>query len=171
MRRRLAGGHSDLRRGRSAQSRQRTRASIDEWMTTLFWMDSPKPLEAAWSMERVERCWVQIWSTASQVASQRDAMCVLNVGFSQTASRARFVSLTGEAGLSVQLHFLDIPAGERWDRVEARNASKGDTYHLPFDVAREMFEFVEILWEPPTREEMLACNGIRVSSIADQHSA
>jgi predicted kinase len=32
------------------------RFSIDEWMSALFWMDSPLPLEPAWSMERVERC-------------------------------------------------------------------------------------------------------------------
>ena len=42
--------------------------SIDEWMTRLFWKDSPQPLEPSWSMERVERCLAQIWSTASRVA-------------------------------------------------------------------------------------------------------
>jgi predicted kinase len=28
------------------------RFSIDERMSALFWMDSPQPLEAAWSVER-----------------------------------------------------------------------------------------------------------------------
>jgi hypothetical protein len=49
--------------------------------------------------------------------------------------------------------------------VEARNAQKGETYQLGFDVTREMFDFVEGLWEPPTEAEMLAYNGIRTSGI------
>jgi len=55
------------------------------------------------------------------------------------------------------------PAQERWRRVEARNRAKGGNNHLPFDVTREMFEFVESLWEPPTDGEMDASNGVRVS--------
>jgi len=46
--------------------------------------------------------------------------------------------------------------------VEARNAQKGETYQLGFDVTREMFDFVEGLWEPPTDAEMLAYNGVRI---------
>jgi hypothetical protein len=49
------------------------------------------------------------------------------------------------------------------DGVEARNAQKGETYQLGFDVTREMFDFVEGLWAPPTAAEMLAYNGIRTS--------
>jgi len=96
-------------------------------MTTLFWMDSPQPLESSWSMERVERCLAQIWTTASCVA-ERGIPCVLDIGLGQAASRARVVKLAGQAGLSVQLHVVDAPAEERWRRVEARNAGKGDTY-------------------------------------------
>jgi predicted kinase len=137
------------------------RFSIDEWMTTLFWMDSPQPLEPAWSIERVERCLAQIWATASQVAA-RGVPCVLDVGLGRAQHRARFVTLAGEAGLSVQLHFIDVPAQERWRRVQHRNAAKGGTHNLPFDVTREMFDFVETLWEPPTDREMALCNGVRV---------
>ena len=32
------------------------RFSIDAWMAALFWMDTPQPLDPAWSIERVERC-------------------------------------------------------------------------------------------------------------------
>ena len=139
------------------------RFSIDEWMSALFWMDTPQPLDPVWSMERVDRCSAQIWRTAAQVA-ERGVPCILDLGFSLTAQRTRYVGLAREAGLSVQLHFLDAPADERWRRVEARNRQKGETYQLGFDVTREMFDFVEGLWEPPTDAEMAACNGIRVSS-------
>lgn len=73
-------------------------------------------------------------------------------------------NLATEARLSVQLHWLDVPAQERWRRVEVRNAEKGVTYQLPFDVTREMFDFCETTWEPPPDEEMVAYDGIRVSS-------
>ena len=36
-------------------------------------------------------------------------------------------------------------------------------YQLGFDVTREMFDFVESLWEPPTDAEMRAYNGVRSS--------
>jgi predicted kinase len=138
------------------------RFSVDEWMTSLFWMDSPRPLEPIWSMERVERCLKLIWSTASRIAD-RGVPCVLDVALSQARSRARFVGLAGELGLSTQLHFLDVPSQERWRRVEERNRAKGGTHHLPFEVTREMFDFVESLWEPPTDAELAASNGVRIS--------
>ena len=140
------------------------RFSVDEWMATLFWMDTPQPLSPAWSMERVERCLMQIWAVALQIAA-RNTPCVLDLGFSQAQSRMKFADLAEAAGLSVQLHFIDVPAEERWRRVETRNARKGETYQLGFDITREMFDFVEGLWEPPTDAEMLAYHGVRTSNI------
>lgn len=158
--------------GKSTYARELTerigavRFSIDEWMTKLFWMDSPKPLEPTWSMERVERCLAQIWGLASRVA-ERGVPCVLDVGLGQASSRARFVKLAGNLDLPVQLHFIDVPAEERWRRVEARNAHAGDGSHLPFAITREMFSFVESMWEPPTDEELAACNGVRIVNARD----
>jgi predicted kinase len=88
---------------------------------------------------------------------------VLDIGFGQAQSRARFAELARQGGLSVRLHFLDVAANERWRRVQQRNNSKGETCHLPFDVTREMFDFVETSWEPPTDEELALYNGVRVS--------
>jgi predicted kinase len=138
------------------------RFSIDEWMTRLFWMDSPTPISPEWSTERVERCLTQIWATAVGVAA-RGVPCVLDVGLSQASMRARFATLAHEQGWSVQLHFLDVPAAERWRRVQARNAGKGKAHRLPFEISREMFDFVESLWEPPTGLELSALNGVRPS--------
>jgi hypothetical protein len=71
----------------------------------------------------------------------------------------KFADLARGAGLAVELHFLDVPAGERWRRIEARNATKAETYQLSFDVTREMFDFVESIWEPPTQDEIVALDG------------
>jgi predicted kinase len=143
------------------------RFSIDEWMATLFWMDAPKPLESGWAMERVSRCNRQIWNTALQVA-KRGMSCVLDLGFGQRSNRSKFAALAREAGLPVELHVLDVPASERWRRVEARNAAKGQTYQLPFAVTREMFDFVESIWEPPTDAELATLNGVVVSAANDR---
>jgi predicted kinase len=64
------------------------RFSIDEWMTALFWMDTPQPLDPAWSMQRFGRCLTQIWAVTLRVAA-RGVPCVLDIGFGQTQSRAK----------------------------------------------------------------------------------
>ncbi|MGD0865233.1 MAG: ATP-binding protein [Rhizomicrobium sp.] len=137
------------------------RFSIDEWMASLFWMDSPQPIESAWAMARVERCMDRIWDTAREVAS-RGVPCVLDLGLGQRVHREKFALLAKDLGLSLQLHYLEVPAAERWRRVQARNDAKTGTYQLPFDVTREMFDFVEGIFEPPDAAEMAACNGIAI---------
>lgn len=137
------------------------RFSIDEWMTALFGKDTPQPLSVAWAMERVERCNAQIWAVAQRIA-ERGIPCVLDVGLTRAESRARFAGLARDAGLTIQLHFIDTPVEERWRRVEGRNAEKGDTYQ--FAVTRKMFEFVESIWEAPTDAEMQDYGGIRISA-------
>ncbi|HTO80224.1 MAG TPA: ATP-binding protein [Methylocystis sp.] len=138
------------------------RFSIDEWMAALFWMDTPKPLEPGWSIERVERCYAQMWRVASEVAD-RGLPVVLDWGFGGADLRARYAALAAEASLPVKLHLLDVPADERWRRVNLRNATRGTSYQLPFDVTREMFDFVETRWEPPSAEELAALSGVVVT--------
>ena len=137
--------------------------SIDQLMATLYWMDSPQPLNPSWSLGRVERCSRQIWAVA-QAAAARNVPCVLDLGFSTKADRAHVVGLARGAGLPLQLHFLDVSAEERWRRVETRNRDNGPTHQLQFQVTREMFDFVEGRWEPPSDAEMAACDGIRITS-------
>ena len=40
------------------------RFSIDEWMTRLYWMDSPEKKDFEWAMERIARCEEQIAAEA-----------------------------------------------------------------------------------------------------------
>jgi predicted kinase len=138
------------------------RFSIDEWMADLFWPDAPQPIEAGWALERIERCYRRIWATATSVA-ERGVPCVLDLGFTTRAARARFADLARTAGLGVRLHFVDVPVEERWRRVQARNAGQGGTRHLAFEIDRGMFDFVEGMWEPPGEAEMAALDGVRAS--------
>ena len=145
--------------------------SIDEWMVTLFWDDSPQPVEFEWTMERVNRCEAQMWAVAQQV-TQYNIPAVLDLGFTTRDHRMKFVRLATESRLSVQLHFLDLPREERWQRVQTRNAAreeslgKGKTVGKAFqlEVDKEMFNFVEDMWEPPDDDEMEALNGVRVTA-------
>ena len=139
------------------------RFSVDEWMTVLFWMDSPQPLQPAWSLERVQRCSKQIWDTAVQVA-KAGTPCMLEAGFAIRANRRRYADLAREAGLSVQLHVLDLPTEDRWERVQRRNRRDEGQDQLTFAITREMFDFTETFWEPPTPEEMAEFAGVYVRS-------
>ncbi len=137
--------------------------SIDEWMAALFWMDSPAPNDPAWALERVERCMTQIWTVAARVA-ERSVPVVLDFGFGTPELRARFGNAAIESGFGVRLHVLDVPAQERWRRVQTRNAGAGATRHLAFAITREMFDFVEASWQAPGAAEMAALNGIRIAT-------
>ena len=137
------------------------RFSIDEWMTTLFWKDSPQPVEFAWAIERVIRCETQIFAVARQLA-ERSTDAILDLGFTTSEQRDRIAAMADRAGLPVTLHFIDIDAEERWRRVQSRNAARGETYAMQVD--RRMFDFREALWEPPTADEMARLNGIRVGA-------
>ena len=138
------------------------RFSIDEWMSALFWMDAPDPFPPPWAMERVERSAGVIWRTAVDVCS-RGVSCVLEIGLTTAASRARYAALALEAGFAVKLHLVDAPVEERWARVAARNRAPGEA-QLPFAVTREMFDFVETLWERPTAGELAALDGVVVDT-------
>jgi predicted kinase len=132
--------------------------SIDKWMSSLFWSDGPAVPDAAWSLERVRRCKLQIWDTVVQAASL-GLPCILDWGFPSSTDRAEYFAKGQEAGLPVELHVLDVDAEERWRRVQSRNAAQSHTGDLPFAVTREMFDFVESLWEPPSATELREYRG------------
>lgn len=137
--------------------------SIDQWMATLYWADATMPLDPGWAMDRVERCNTLIWAMAAQTAA-RSTPAILDLGLGQKAVRTHLAALAAEADLPVQLHFLDVPADERWRRAQAREASPADEHRLPFAITREIFDYVETIFEPPDQAELAALNGIRIAA-------
>lgn len=135
------------------------RFSIDEWMTTLFWADSPQPIQFQWTIERVRRCEAQIMATAQQVVA-RGLPALLDLGFTTKEHRDTFRAFAAEAGLSAAVHFIDVPADERWFRVNRRNKDRGETYAMQVD--RQMFDFMDAMWEPPLEAEWSANGGCRI---------
>jgi len=126
------------------------RFSIDDWMTTLFWMDSPDPISFDWAMERINRAERQIWETARQ-ALEQGLSVILDLGFTKAVHRQKFYDLAKFAGTEFALHWVDVSPEERWRRVQFRNAEKGETYAM--NVPREMFDFMENEWEAPRDDE------------------
>ncbi len=136
------------------------RFSIDEWMTALFWADSPQPLQFDWTMERIGRCEAQIFATVRQLAT-RGVPALLDLGFTKREHRDKFRTLAAEAGLTAAVHFIDLPADERWCRVDRRNKEQGESYAMQVD--RQMFDFMEGMWEPPDQTEWEAGGGCRIA--------
>ena len=126
------------------------RFSIDDWMTTLFWMDSPAPVSFEWAMNRIARSETQIWETASQ-ALNLNLSVILDLGFTKTEHRMKFKKLADTQNVETIMHWVDISVQQRWARVELRNSQKGETFAM--DVPREMFDFMEAEWEAPTDAE------------------
>lgn len=139
------------------------RFSIDEWMTALFWADSPQPIEFQWTMERVGRCEAQIFAMVCQLAT-RGIPAVLDLGFTRKEHRDKFRALAADTGLSAIIHFLDVPVDERWYRVNRRNKERGETFAMEVD--RPMFDFMEGIWEPPLEAEWSAGGGCRIDFAA-----
>ena len=135
------------------------RLSLDEWMTTLFEADRPDPIPYAWMMARIARCEAQMRDVA-QAAGALGVPAVVDCGLTLAEHRGRWAAWAQAAGRPVRLHHLAAAADVRWARVQHRNADRGETYRL--EVTREMFDFVETLWEPPTPDEMARLNGVEV---------
>ncbi|GLH81973.1 hypothetical protein SSBR45G_68820 [Bradyrhizobium sp. SSBR45G] len=131
--------------------------SIDEWMVDLFGKDQPEPMRFDWVVERVGRCEQLIGRMATRCA-QAGVDAVLDLSFLRASSRAGFAALARQSGFDVTLHFLDVPAAERWQRVSLRNETRGETFSLT--VTRPMFDVIESIWEPPTSAEMSAHRGV-----------
>jgi predicted kinase len=134
------------------------RFSIDEWMNRLFWMDAPATQDGTWAMARVERCTAQMRNVIAELA-RTGAPAVVDAGLTTKVDRAAFTDWAESQGLTCRLHWLDVAPNIRWTRVGARNDGGGGT---GFEVTREMFDFMENLWEPPTDEEMMRHDGVRI---------
>jgi len=126
------------------------RFSIDPWMQNLFSEDMTS-LDYAWMIERVNRCYVQIWEVCEQIL-RLNGNVVLDLGFTRE-QRTRFSELAKAVGVQAEVHYLNAPTTVRKQRVEKRNAEK-DPGVYAFEVTDFMFEFMEPLYEVPDASEL-----------------
>ncbi len=86
---------------------------------------------------------------------------IFDCGLTNAHERQIFYDWADGLGVPVILHHLNVSPDIRWERVQRRNLEKGDTFAL--EVTRDMFDFMERAWEPPTDIEMTMRSGIEVS--------
>ena len=135
------------------------RFSIDPWMQTLFSKDM-KSSDYSWIIERVYRCYEQIWEVSRQILMLRGNV-ILDFGFTTKAQRKIFITKAKEIGINSEIHYLDVPLDIRKQRVKQRNINK-DTDLYSFEVTDTMFNFMESKFEIPDDEEMV--NGCTINA-------
>lgn len=134
------------------------RFSIDPWMQTLFSQDMTS-LDYSWMIERVNRCYEQIWQVSEQILTLNGHV-VLDLGFTTKAQRDVFSGRAAVLGITSEVHYLDVPKAIRKQRVEQRNIEKDPSVYS-FEVTDLMFNFMEPKFEVPNPEELE--NGCRVN--------
>jgi predicted kinase len=131
--------------------------SIDPWMQTLFSKDMTT-LDFTWMMERVGRCYEQIWQVAEQVLAI-DGNVILDLGFTTKEQRNLFYSRAKALGINAEVHYLDAPKETRKQRIDKRNTEKDPSVYT-FEVTDMMFDFMEPRFEIPDENELE--NGCKV---------
>lgn len=132
--------------------------SIDTWNNILFLADK-KPTDGVnWFLERIERSEKLIMQLMEQLENS-DTHAILDLGLSKWKHREKFRDFAQSKGYALTVHYLDVSAAIRWERVKERNSQKGETYQ--FEVTRENFDFMETWFEMPSESELI--NAIIVS--------
>jgi predicted kinase len=144
-----------------AQSIGGVRFSIDEWMQQLHNMDQPEQMSFDWFYERVQRNCVQMRNVAKRLA-ELNVPSVFDCGLTNKKERDIFAQWTIDQGFSAQLHYVDVATDIRWQRVQKRNSEQAETFQ--FEVTREMFDFIDTIWEAPSPAEMAELSGKRITS-------
>lgn len=127
------------------------RFSIDPWMTTLFSKDMTS-LDYEWMIERVHRCYDQIWEVSSQILSL-DGNVILDLGFTEKTQRDVFTERAASMNITPEVHYLKAPTEVRKKRVDKRNTEK-DPAVFSFEVTDLMFNFMEPRFEIPDEQEL-----------------
>lgn len=135
------------------------RFSIDPWMQTLFASDMTA-LDFDWMMERVQRCYAQIWDVSEQILNI-DGNVVLDLGFTTKEQREVFSRRGTKLNINAEIHYLDAPQDIRKQRVNTRNQEKDPTV-FAFEVTDMMFNFMEPRFEVPDKAELQ--HGLRVDA-------
>ncbi|MGJ8582604.1 MAG: AAA family ATPase [Marinosulfonomonas sp.] len=137
------------------------RFSIDEWNARLFFVDRSPTSDFNWFYERVQRCCAQMREVSEQILAV-DIPVIFDCGFTNLKERTIFYEWAAELGHGVVLHHLDVPMELCWQRVQKRNAERGETFAMEVD--RGMFEFMQNIWSAPDEAELAEHNGIVISN-------
>ena len=118
--------------------------SIDDWMRALYWQEMPlEPSNqwfvdnSQWYIDRIGRCEDLVFKRTLDRAT-RGEKTILDLGFSTSEHRRKFIDKLCERRVPVEIHYLEIAAEVRWERVQKRNRERGETFAMNVD--RGMFD-------------------------------
>ena len=95
-----------------AADRNAVRLTKDEWL----WALGSTPWDAP-TQERMEH---ELWLLAQEIL-RLGLSVVLDFGLWARIERDEMRSVARGLGVGVELHYLDVPTGELWRRIQARN--------------------------------------------------
>ena len=96
-----------------AVDRSAVRLTKDEWLWALGATPWDEP-----TREKIEH---ELWRLAQQLL-RLGVSVVLDFGLWARAERDELRSAARGLGIGVELHYLDVPPDELWQRIEARNS-------------------------------------------------
>lgn len=135
---------------RLAREQRAVRLNLDEWMASLFRPDRPETGVMEWYVERTRRCIGQIWILAERLL-EAETNVVLEIGLIQRRARELFFEQVDGSHFGLTVYVVDAPRELRRERVQQRNAQRGETFSMP--VPPEIFELASDLWEPLDERE------------------
>lgn len=91
------------------------------------------------------------WQRAIALAKNGQTV-VLENGFWGREERDKLRIEAHSLGLKIELHYLEVPFEELWQRVDARNKQEGDT---DAELTRERLEKSANQLQPPDKEELI----------------
>lgn len=125
-----------------AADRSALRLTKDEWLRAL----GSTPWDAA-TREKVEH---QLWHLTQEIL-RLGLSVVLDFGLWARIERDEMRSAARGLGVGVELHYLDVPADELWQRIDARNSEPPWDSH---PIHREDLDGWLQRFEPPDAAEL-----------------
>lgn len=123
---------------------------LDEWFAKLFSPDRPQTDFVSWYVGRKRRLLDLVWiHSCNLIESGTDA--ILELGLIQKPARTAFCDKVIAEGLDLDIYVLDASREIRRERVQQRNAQRGDTFSMV--VPDHIFNMASDLWEPPDDDE------------------
>lgn len=124
------------------------RLTPDEWMRPLFGVDDIDGKRGLLEREL-------LWSVARR-ALELGVDVVLDYGLWSPQERGLYRERAQQLGAAVQLHVLDLPLDELWQRLEERNAGG----EHPFQVSREQLHEWDGWFQRPDAGELAEFAGV-----------
>jgi predicted kinase len=142
-------------------SRSALRLCPDEWIARIH-EDPADTVELDRLRDPVESLQ---WTVAGKALSLGVSV-ILENGFWARQERTMFQSQARALGANVELHFLNVPKDELWNRLNKRNADRPEG---TFVVTKEQLYSWWASFEPPTADELSTYDNYRDASVEPPH--